>query len=562
MVQDGIGEPVRGSDCLHEELVDGERFRQMLSAGTTLLHEHKEEVDALNVFPVPDGDTGTNMYLTFLAALREVEKNPRAPLSRMVDAAAQGSLMGARGNSGVIVSQLFRGFAKAVQGLDQLDRKGLAKGLEGAVTLAYQAVRKPVEGTILTVAKEAAKAAEAACRRKTSLVEFCEEVYRAAAMALARTPDLLPTLKQAGVVDAGGKGLLVVMEGALRALKGESAPSPGQRAETVAASPAMAPVYDDEPLDINFQYCTEFLLRGSGLDIEQIRSDLAPHGDCLLVVGDERTAKIHLHTNNPGLILDYAVRLGEMSEIQINNMVEQSQQRLERIKQAQVPEAAPAEPKEIGLVAVAVGEGLNQIFRSLGVDEVVEGGQTMNPSTEDLLRGVQKVAAKQVLILPNNGNVIMTAGQVGELAEVPVAVAPSKSIPQGIAALMAFNPSAPLQENLLDMTRAMGEIKTGEVTYAVRSSKVNGFEIEEGDIIGLIDGELALAGRKPEDVLEELLAKMVDRPDVLISIYYGRDVSQEDAQRTLSSLSDRFAEAEIELYYGGQPLYYYIVSVE
>jgi len=546
---------------LRADLVDGEQFWQMLVAGTALLHEHKEEVDALNVFPVPDGDTGTNMYLTFLAALREIEKGPKDRLSQVIEAAAQGSLMGARGNSGVIVSQLFRGFAKAVAGLEALDRRAFAKGLEGAATMAYQAVRKPVEGTILTVAREAAKAAEMALRRETSLIDFWEGICSYAAVVLARTPEMLPALKQAGVVDAGGKGLLIVMEGAVRALKGEDpAVLAGRPVRT--ESPALVTVVDDEPLDLTFQYCTEFLLRGTGLNVEQIKADLAPHGDCLLVVGDERTIKIHLHTNNPGLILDYAVRLGEMSEIQVNNMVEQSQQRLERIKQAQVTEEPTAEPKEIGLVAVAMGDGLTQIFRSLGVDEVVEGGQTMNPSTEDLLHGVEKVAAKQVLILPNNGNVIMTAGQVSELTELPVAVAPSKSIPQGIAALMAFNPLAPLQENVLNMTRALGEVKTGEVTYAVRASKMNGFAISEGDIIGLADDELVMVGKKPEDVLRELLDRMVTKQDALISIYYGRDVGQEEAQRTLSALSDRFAEADIELYYGGQPLYYYIVSVE
>ncbi|MCL6615348.1 MAG: DAK2 domain-containing protein, partial [Firmicutes bacterium] len=407
-----------------------------------------------------------------------------------------GALMGARGNSGVIVSQFFRGFAKAIAGLESLDRRALAAGLQGAVALAYQAVRKPVEGTILTVAREAAKAAETALRRGGTLVEFCEEIYSHAALALARTPDMLPILKQAGVVDAGGKGLLVFMEGALRALKGEEAvPAASPRTAGGPAVPRVA-VVDDEPIDLTYQYCTEFLLRGRDLNVERIKTDLAPHGDCLMVVGDERMVKIHLHTNNPGLILDYAVRFGEMSEIQINNMVEQSQQRLERIKQAQVAETKPeAESKEIGLVAVAMGEGLAQIFRSLGVDEVVEGGQTMNPSTEDLLRGVEKVAAKQVLILPNNGNVIMTAGQVSELTELPVAVAPSKTIPQGIAALMAFNPAASLEENLMNMTRALGEVKTGEVTYAVRASNLNGLAIEEGDVIGLVEDELVAAGK-------------------------------------------------------------------
>ncbi|MGE5528217.1 MAG: DAK2 domain-containing protein [Patescibacteria group bacterium] len=551
---------------MHADLVDGERFWQMLSAGTALLHERKEEVDALNVFPVPDGDTGTNMYLTLLAALREVEKTSRAQLGQVVDAAAQGALMGARGNSGVILSQLFRGFAKAVAGLEALDKRALAKGLTGAAVVAYQAVRKPVEGTILTVVKEAAKAAEAAAQQEaSSLVGFFEEIYAHASITLSRTPEMLPTLKQAGVVDAGGKGWLIILEGAIRALKGQPVNEPGEIREAVPrADMAGIMISEDEPFNINFQYCTEFLLRGTSLSVEEIQADLAPHGDSLLVVGDEQVVKIHLHTNNPGLILDYAVRLGELSEIQINNMIEQSRARLDRIKQAKAAEAPSGELKEIGLVAVAIGDGLAQIFRSLGVDEIVEGGQTMNPSTEDLLRGVQRVAAKQVLILPNNGNVIMTAGQVGELTEVPIAVVPTKFIPQGIAALMAYNPLADLQENVLGMTRACAEIKTGEVTYAVRASAVNGFKIAEGDIIGLMDGELVAVGKSAEEVLRGLLAKMVpgDKADVLISLYYGHDVTQEEAKRVLSATSDQWPEADVELYYGGQPLYYYILSVE
>lgn len=549
---------------MHVDMLDGESFWQLLSAGTAFLHERKEEVDALNVFPVPDGDTGTNMYLTFLAALREVEKTPKEHLSQVVDAAAHGALMGARGNSGVIVSQFFRGFAKAVAGLVTLDRDDLAKGFDGAVTLAYQAVRKPVEGTILTVAREAAKAAQAGLKRETSLAEFLEEVYVHAVTVLARTPEMLPILKQAGVVDAGGKGLLVVFEGALMALKGQPLEQVDLSAvrRTPVDTSVIAKVLDEEPLSLDYQYCTEFILQGAGLKIEEIKSDISPHGDCLLVVGDERTVKIHIHTNNPGLILDYAVRLGEMSEIQVNNMVEQSQQRLERIRQTQAPVSTVSEPKEIGIVATAMGDGLTQIFHSLGVDSVVEGGQTMNPSTEDFLHGVETMAVKQVLILPNNGNVIMTAGQVGELTELPVAVIPTKTIPQGIAALMAFNPQIPLQENVLNMTRAMGEVKTGEVTYAVRDSAVNGFQIGEGDILGLLEGELAVVGKKPEDVLDELLARIVVKDDSLISIYYGKDISADIAEKTLASISDRFPEAEVELYYGGQPLYYYILSVE
>lgn len=544
------------------ENIDGPQLKKVIAAGTAMLYEHKDEVDALNVFPVPDGDTGTNMYLTFLSAVREVEKTTSDQLGDVVESAAQGALMGARGNSGVIVSQFFRGFAKGVAGARILGREEVAKGIEGAANMAYQAVRKPVEGTILTVIREAAAEARQLLEQPMSMAEYLEAIYHHADWILSKTPEMLPTLKQAGVVDAGGKGLIFFLQGVLEAVKG----SPVASKLTVALSEdspyRLASGYaegDMELEEINFQYCTEFILRGENLQIENIRQDLTPHGDCLLVVGDAKTAKIHIHTNNPGLILDYAVRLGDMSEIQIHNMVEQSQQRLERVKQA----AKESEPvKEIGLVAVASGEGLQQIFRSLGVDVVIEGGQTMNPSTEDLYRAAEKVSAKQLIILPNNGNIIMTAGQVSELTPEPVGVVPSKTIPQGIAALMAFNPQTDLRENIEAMTRAMSGVQTGEVTFAVRDTVYNGLEIKEGDIIGLWEDEVVLAGKDPGQVLFDLIKKEVSREDALISIYYGKDISSEVAQELLNNLQDSFPEAEIELYYGGQPLYYFIFSVE
>lgn len=528
-----------------------------------MLYEHKDEVDALNVFPVPDGDTGTNMYLTFLSALREVEKNANDTLASVVESSAQGALMGARGNSGVIVSQFFRGFAKAVAGAEKLDQEVIAAGIEGASALAYQAVRKPVEGTILTVVREAAVQARKLREDNLSLTDFIEGVYHYAEFVLAKTPDMLPTLKQAGVVDAGGKGLLFFVRGMLEALDGSPIAMPSQ-VSSYEANQLSIPVeftgrVVDDLDEITFQYCTEFILRGSKLQIENIRQDLTPHGDCLLVVGDESTAKIHIHTNNPGLILDYAVRLGEMCEIQIHNMIEQSQQRLEKLKQNPTS-SSPV--KEVGLVAVVAGEGLQQIYRSLGVDEIIEGGQTMNPSTADLLRAVEKVPARQVIILPNNGNVIMTAGQVGELSSDPVGVVPTKTIPQGIAALMAFNPEADLRENQEAMTRAVSGIHTGEITFAVRNSLFNGLTIHEGDTIGLWEDEVVTVGKDPGDILMMLLEERIGRADALISIYYGHDINAERAQNILDRIQDRFPEAEVEMYYGGQPLYYFIFSVE
>lgn len=548
------------------EFIDGPHLKRLLAAGTAMLYDHKDEVDSLNVFPVPDGDTGTNMYLTFLSALREVEKASDQSLRTVVESAAQGALMGARGNSGVIVSQFFRGFAKAVSGANILTREELAKGIEGASALAYQAVRKPVEGTILTVVREAAGQARKLLDQPLDLLDYMEGIYFYAEIILSRTPEMLPALKQAGVVDAGGKGLLYYVRGILEAAKGSPVSNENFSAldnENTSYRIASGYVETDGDLEeITYQYCTEFILKGQTIAIEEVRQDLTPHGDCLLVVGDERTAKIHIHTNNPGLILDYAVRLGELCEIQIHNMVEQSQQRLEKIKQNPLESSPAKELKEIGIVAVVPGDGLQQIYRSLGVDEIIEGGQTMNPSTEDLFRAVERVPARQVIILPNNGNVIMTAGQVGELTSEPVEVVPSKTIPQGISALMAFNPQAELRDNVEAMTRAVSGVQTGEVTFAVRDSVYNGLTIKEGDVIGLWEDEVVVTGEDPGAVLNELVKKFVKREDALISLYYGRDLDAEQAQRALNNLQDRVPSAEIELYYGGQPLYYFIFSVE
>ena len=540
------------------DFIDGLKLKSLLEIGVETLFEHKEEVDDLNVFPVPDGDTGTNMYLTFKAALKEAKK-ASDDVPGVLEAAAQGALMGARGNSGVITSQFFRGFAKGTEKAEKLGISEIAKGIAGASSLAYQAVRKPVEGTMLTVVREAGEKATTLVGKKMKLEDFLVAVYHHAEDILSQTPEMLPALKQAGVVDAGGKGILFFFQGVIEGLQGKTLKKRTiQEKEPVIKSASSFTESEISLVDFAFQYCTEFILQGKKLMVEEIKKDLSPHGDSMLVVGNENTVKIHIHTNNPGLILDYAVRLGDLSEVQIHNMVEQSQQRLEKLKQNMESETT----QEVGLVAVVPGEGLHKIYKSLGVGEIIEGGQTMNPSTEDLYKAVTKIDAKQVLILPNNSNVIMTAGQVGELTEIPVAVVPSKTIPQGISALMAFNPHEGLRENLEAMTRAIGNVSTGEVTFAVRKSQYNGFEIEEGDIMGLKDGDIICVGKDSSQVLLDLLKQMVEGEDSFITLYYGHDVNESEAQSTLAKVQDLFPDADVELYYGGQPLYSYIFSVE
>lgn len=539
------------------ESINGQTFRELLAAGTALLYERKDAVDSLNVFPVPDGDTGTNMYLTFAAALREVEKLGQVnDLRSVVNAAASGALMGARGNSGVIVSQLFRGFAKAVESETSLGPSELAAGLEGATRVAYQAVRKPVEGTILTVVREAARRATELARQGKPLAEMMREVVAHAEVVLQRTPDMLATLKEAGVVDAGGQGLVFVAQGALAQFLGQPIAAPVvPMVSGRVITPGDNVTSEDE---ITFHYCTEFIVTGEGIDPEAIRAEIEPGGDCVLVVGDDRTVKIHIHTNDPGSVLHFCRNFGDMHEIQIHNMVDQARERREGLSRP-----APAgEQKEIGIVAVAVGEGLSEIFRGLGVDEIVEGGQTMNPSTEDLVKAVNRVNAKKVIILPNNGNVIMTANQVKELVDHPVAVVPSKFIPQGISSLMVFNEAQTLEENVRAMTGALNGVKTVEVTYAVRASQYNGVKIEEGDIIGLLDGEIITTGKEIPGVLVEALKMAAGEGASLVTLYYGMDVPEEAARQGQSQAAEALPECETEIYRGGQPLYYYICSVE
>lgn len=576
---------------LGRTLLDAEDFARAISAGTEWLGANKELVNSLNVFPVPDGDTGTNMHLTLLAAVREISKVQGKTLSDIAEAVALGSLMGARGNSGVILSQLLRGFAKGVEGKTTLDVAGLARGLQVAASMAYKAVMKPVEGTMLTVARQAARSAVECKRNNLDMVQAVEKILNDAQDTLEKTPEMLPTLKEAGVVDAGGQGLVFFWEGFVKSIRGEAVfarrdalVAVPQRADSkVAARKAKE---EEKRPDLEFRYCTEFLVKGKNLPLDMLRQNLTRFGDCVLVVGTDDVAKVHVHTNHPGQVLEHCIRLGELHEIKIDNMAyqhnefEEAKSKRDRVvsidsgddeqdsryKSGGAGEAKPKEQKvekPVGVVAVAVGEGLSEILKSLGADVIVEGGQTMNPSIEELRDAVYQVAAKSVIILPNNGNVILTADKVKEIvSDIETVVIPTKTIPQGVAALVTYNPSVDAESNRRSMEDMISQVSTGEVTYAVRASSVNGFSIDEKDFIGIKDGELCSTGKDRNEVAMSLVSQMVDSDTSLITIYHGKDIRSEDANELAERLADVYPYLEIEVHYGGQPVYYYIISAE
>lgn len=528
--------------------------RLMLNGAISALGANIDVINALNVFPVPDGDTGTNMYHTFSAAVREAEKVTDESVGKILDAAAFGSLMGARGNSGVILSQFLRGFANRSKAQKELTPSDLALALTDAVNTAYNAVMKPVEGTMLTVARDAAKAGIQAIRDGEELAQVLDVILIEGRKALARTPLQLPVLKRAGVVDAGGKGIVVLLEGAVDALKN------GLSEEQICVVPSQlefgldlietSDSLDQEVDQLDQKYCTEFLLRGTGLVIDRIRQDLEDLGDSLLVVGTSELVKVHLHTNNPGLVLEYSVSLGDLSEIKIDNMAEQNE--LYR----------NAADDTIGIVAVAAGTGIAQIFRGLGVDEIVQGGQTMNPSIEDLSKAVEKVRAESVIILPNNSNVILTAEQVKSIARKNIDILPSKSVVEGITALLGLDRNVDMASNMDSLTEALNDVKAGEVTYAVRDWEADGMVVKEKDYIGLYNRELKAVGKDLSEVVSDLLDHMVDEADEVITLYYGEDVSEDESLSLCEKLQNKYSWCDIEMYFGGQPLYYYLISVE
>lgn len=534
--------------------LDSTAFKKMILAATCWLNEHKDYVDSLNVFPVPDGDTGTNMYLTVLNAAKEVQSLKSNHIGEIAEALQEGALMGARGNSGVILSQLFRGVAKALKGKKKIAASDLADALKSASDMAYKAVMKPVEGTILTVARYVGDGAVKKAQESDDIIKVFEEAMDAGNDALQKTPDLLPVLKEAKVVDAGGQGYLFLLEGALRVLKGQSVePSLkiiNPKIETTRAEPEGI-----SHENIEFQYCTEFMIISNDVSIDKIRQYLEDFGDSLLVVGTKDLVKVHIHTNNPGLVLDYALTHGSLTKIKIENMVEQTQLR-EKAGERPNPQ------KPFGIVSVTAGDGIVEIFESLGVDEVVRGGQSMNPSTQDLVEATEKINTEHVIILPNNKNIIFAAEQIKNISNKEVAVIPSRSIPQGIGSLMKLNPELSFKEIVQEMMKGLNEVKTGEITHAIRDSKVNGLEINTGDCLGLYDGDIQIVGKDINETVIELLSQMVTEDDYLITAYYGAEITEEDIEDLKPLLENNFPEQDIEIYCGGQPLYEYIFSVE
>jgi len=551
-------------------VLNGELWKQMMIAGAKALELKKHDVDALNVFPVPDGDTGTNMFLTIQSAARDSEKVTSEAIGDVAAAASMGSLMGARGNSGVILSQLLRGIAKGFEGLPTANPLQVAQALQAGVDTAYKAVMKPVEGTILTVSKETAKAALTMAKQGGSLLDTLQEAHIKGMKCLAKTPDMLPALKQAGVVDAGGQGFLIILGGWIAVLSGKTINSDilSESEEELApnAQETQHGFMQIETLD--YPYCTEFLVKGTNLSVERIRQDLLDRGDSLLVVGTPEVVKIHVHVKNPGKILDYAIQKGSLHQVQIHNMLEQNENMAHARKdKAVLEETNPllkTQPlKEFGLVAVVMGQGIADVYKSLGVDEVVFGGQTMNPSTEDLAEAVRKISARHIYILPNNGNIIMAARQVKDIVQDrEVTVIPSKSIPQGISALLSFNAEGEAEVNVQTMERALGSVVSGEVTYAVRDSQFGTLNIAAGDVLGLVEDTIVTSGQTLLEVAQVTLEKMDWKTHDLVTIFYGKETKQEEVQCLENWLKEENPNVGVEAHPGRQPLYYYIFGVE
>ncbi|MCM1082776.1 MAG: DAK2 domain-containing protein [Clostridium sp.] len=554
------------------EIMDAQLLKKAFLAGAYNLEKNKDYINELNVFPVPDGDTGSNMSLTIMAAAKEVAALENPTIEELSKVMSSGSLRGARGNSGVILSQLLRGFCKEIKDKKTITITVLADGFVRGVDTAYKAVMKPKEGTILTVAKGVARKACELAEQKVSMEKFCEEVIECGDEVLAGTPDLLPVLKEAGVVDSGGQGLMEFLKGAYNAIIGkETAP------EVVAAPVKKAASVSSEDIDtshIKFGYCTEFIIlleKEFNMDTEKaFKAYLTSIGDSLVVVSDDEIVKVHVHTNHPGLAFEKGLEYGQLTSMKIDNMREEHREKVimeqdrEIAKQREQAEERKDEPKKpYGFVAVSVGEGLNQIFKDLGVDYVIEGGQTMNPSTEDVLEAVSKVNADTVFVMPNNKNIILAANQAADIEkEKKIVVIPSKTIPQGISAMIGFDSEADVSDNEAAMKEAMSEISSGQVTYAVRDTSIDGKEIKTGDYMGIDDDGIKAVGTDITEVVKELIREMSDEDAELLSVYYGSDVTAEDAEKMHKALEEEFSDYEMEFHAGDQPVYYYIISVE
>ena len=553
--------------------INTEMLQKMFLAGAANLEAKKEYINELNVFPVPDGDTGTNMTLTIMSAAKEVNALEKPDMASIAKAISSGSLRGARGNSGVILSQLLRGFTKEIREYEEIDAAVLARACERATATAYKAVMKPKEGTILTVAKGAAQKAQEMAETTEDLEVFLAEVIKYAEEVLAHTPEMLPVLKEAGVVDSGGQGLVEVLHGAFDAFQGKEVDY-----TAIEAGPAVKMVKPGEQAetDIKFGYCTEFIImtekQFSEKDETEFKAYLESIGDSIVCVADEDVVKVHVHTNDPGLAIQKALTFGQLSRIKIDNMREEHQEKL--IKDAEKAAAAQAqasaqekkkkEPrKPVGFIAVSIGDGMNEIFRELGVDYIIEGGQTMNPSTDDMLTAIDNVNADHIFILPNNKNIILAANQARSLTkDKDILVVPTKTVPQGITAVINYMPEADVDTNFETMQEGIKNVKTGQVTYAVRDTKIDDKVIHEGDIMGIGDQGILSVGQSVEETTKSMLSQMVDEDTELISIYYGQDVLAEDAERLAETIGEKYPDADVDLHSGGQPIYYYVVSVE
>lgn len=556
--------------------LEAEKLAQMFIEGAANLGQNVQLVDSLNVFPVPDGDTGTNMNLSITSGVKEVKGQVPEHVGKVAQAFAKGLLMGARGNSGVILSQLFRGFSKSVEGKAVLNGKQFADAFAAGVDMAYKAVMKPVEGTILTVAKDAAKKAVEAAKRSDDIITIMEATLVEARASLERTPDLLPVLKEVGVVDSGGKGLVIIYEGFLAVLKGEKivdivhdVPSMDELVKVEHHQSAQSHLATE---DIEFGYCTEVMVKfekektdKNPYNEEDFRNLLDNHGDSLLVVSDEDLLKIHIHSEQPGDVITHAQKFGSLINVKIENMREQHTHLLEETKAVyeEKPKGEVKQAKsEFGIITVAMGEGIAKMYKSLGAQVVIEGGQTMNPSTEDFVKAVADVNAKKIIILPNNSNIIMAAEQAASVVSEEVVVIPSKSVPQGLAALLAFNPSGELTSNREEMVEALAAVKTGQVTFAVRDTNLDGIEIKKNDFMGIAEKKIVSSGPDRKTVTEQLLQEMIDSESEILTIIRGEDTSESEADALVEFVEANFEDVEVEVYEGNQPLYSYIFSVE
>ena len=540
--------------------INAATFRKLITSGVKLLDVNKQGIDALNVFPVPDGDTGTNMSLTLQSCLREMGSYQGNNLASLAEAVSKGALKGARGNSGVITSQILRGFCSVIKEKEEIDTKLFAKALKSGTEIAYNAVSKPKEGTMLTVIRIISESALNASKKESDFEKFLPEIISAGEDILAKTPDMLPVLKKAGVVDAGGKGLLIFFKGMLKGILGEEIEDKALEGEV---SPTVKDAEEHAELmeldEIEFAYCTEFFIinlhkKTTSADIDRLRENFMTLGDSVLVIGDLDFVKVHVHTNKPGKLLTLALELGEIDKIKIENMLEQNRQLKAKYE---------SEKKEQGMLAICAGDGLSAIFKDLLVDRVIEGGQTMNPSANDIAEACKKINSEHVFIFPNNKNIILAAEQAKALVEnKSLHVIATKNVPQGLAAALAFNPDTTVEENIANMTSAIDSVKAGQVTYAVRSTHIDGFDLKEGDIIGLDQKTILTKGCDVNDVTENLIEKMAEEGHSMITLYFGKDVKEEDAQALKEKLSEKHPDCEVEAYYGGQPLYYYLISFE